>query len=172
MKLFTSQDANWWTGAVFISCLFWRHPFIHCRGCWASDIMLHFSKSVLMKKQTHLHLGWPQKEYILVNYSFKNGLLKTSQSDCSVESVRKLFWIYYFLKAHTSVFVISYFIDELLFWNVGKNRCFKTFEWLFITVLSAGNTKTNIKPADKSETLTAIAKTEAAFRHSSGFMEG
>ncbi len=77
-----------------------------------------------------------------------------------------------FLKAHTSVFVISYFIDELLFWNVATNRCFKTFEWLFITVLSAGNTKTNIKPADKSETLTAIAKTEAAFRHSSGFMEG
>lgn len=28
------------------------------------------------------------------------------------------------------------------------------------------------KPADKSETLIAIAKTEAAFRHSSGFMEG
>ncbi len=26
---------------------------------WASDVMLHFSKSVPMKKQTHLHLGWP-----------------------------------------------------------------------------------------------------------------
>ncbi len=26
--------------------------------CWASHVMLHFSKPVLMKKQTHLHLGW------------------------------------------------------------------------------------------------------------------
>ncbi len=25
---------------------------------WASHVMLHFSKPVLMKKQTHLHLGW------------------------------------------------------------------------------------------------------------------
>ncbi len=25
-----------------------------------SDIMLHFSKSVSMKKQTHLHFGWPE----------------------------------------------------------------------------------------------------------------
>ncbi len=33
---------------------------IHCRGSTAEQvIMLHFSKSVLMKKQTHLHLGWP-----------------------------------------------------------------------------------------------------------------
>ncbi len=54
-------------------------------------------------------------------------------------------------------------------WSGGGS---KTFEWLFIIVLSAGNIETNIKPADKSETLIAVAKTEAAFRHSSGFMEG
>ncbi len=43
---------------------------------WAIDVMLHFSKSVHMKKQIHLHLGWPewvnvQKCSFLVNYSFK-----------------------------------------------------------------------------------------------------
>uniref|UniRef100_A0A672NQF8 Trafficking protein particle complex 5 n=1 Tax=Sinocyclocheilus grahami TaxID=75366 RepID=A0A672NQF8_SINGR len=26
------------------------------------DVMLHFSKSVLMKKQAYLHLGWPEGE--------------------------------------------------------------------------------------------------------------
>ncbi len=47
---------------------------------WASDIRLNFSKSVLMKKKTHLHLGWPENEYIFskfsffgVNYSLKSG---------------------------------------------------------------------------------------------------
>ncbi len=31
-------------------------------NCWASDVMLHFCNSVSMKKQTHLHLGWPEGE--------------------------------------------------------------------------------------------------------------
>ncbi len=50
--------------------------FIHCRGS-ISDVMLNFSKSVLMKKQTHLHLGWTERVYIFskfhfwVKYSFK-----------------------------------------------------------------------------------------------------
>uniref|UniRef100_A0A8C1FKI4 Transmembrane protein 205 n=1 Tax=Cyprinus carpio carpio TaxID=630221 RepID=A0A8C1FKI4_CYPCA len=33
---------------------------IHWR---ASDVMLHFSKSVLMNEQAHLHLGWSEGEY-------------------------------------------------------------------------------------------------------------
>ncbi len=40
---------------------------IHCR--WSiveSDVTLHFSKYVLMKKQTHLHLGWPEDECIFI----------------------------------------------------------------------------------------------------------
>ncbi len=31
---------------------------------WASDLMLNFSKSAQMKKQTHLFLEWPESEYI------------------------------------------------------------------------------------------------------------
>ncbi len=86
MQLFTSQDFNWWTGAVWITCgllwcfyhlfglSFWRHPLTW----WSSNVMLHFSKSVLMNKQTRVHLGWPEGEYTFnklkfwVNYSFKN----------------------------------------------------------------------------------------------------
>ncbi len=37
---------------------------------WTSDVMLTFSKSVQMKKQTHLHLGWPEGEYIFSKFSF------------------------------------------------------------------------------------------------------
>ncbi len=36
----------------------------------ASDVMQHFSKSVLLKKQTHLHLGWPEAEHIFSIFSF------------------------------------------------------------------------------------------------------
>ncbi len=32
--------------------------------------MLNFSKSVLLKKQTHLHLGWPEDECICCKFSF------------------------------------------------------------------------------------------------------
>ncbi len=36
---------------------------IHCRGSMGEEvIMLNFSKSALMKKQTHLHLRWPEDE--------------------------------------------------------------------------------------------------------------
>ncbi len=39
---------------------------------WASDAMMNFSKSVLMKNQTHLHLGWPEGKYckFLANFHF------------------------------------------------------------------------------------------------------
>ncbi len=37
---------------------------------WASDIMLHFSKSVPMKKQTCLHLERPEGDKILSKYIF------------------------------------------------------------------------------------------------------
>ncbi len=52
---------------VFISCLDSHSDGTHSlqRIHWcASDVMLNFSKSVLTEKQTHLHLGWPEGEYI------------------------------------------------------------------------------------------------------------
>ncbi len=40
---------------------------IHCRGS-IDDVMLHFSKSVSMKKQTRLHLGWPEIKFIFSTF--------------------------------------------------------------------------------------------------------
>ncbi len=62
---------KWWTGVVwiadycdvFISCLDSHSDgthSLHRIHWWASDVMLHFSKSTLMKKQAHLHLGRPE----------------------------------------------------------------------------------------------------------------
>ncbi len=63
-QLFASQDANWWTGVVWITC--WLLCFflslsavwtliltapIHNKGSiWWASVMLNVSKSVLMKK--------------------------------------------------------------------------------------------------------------------------
>ncbi len=57
---------------------------IHCRGSIGEQVMLHFSKSVLMKKQIHLHLGWPQGEYIFVIYSFKSLHFSTSSTQKNI----------------------------------------------------------------------------------------
>ncbi len=40
----------------------------------ASYTMLNFSKSVQMKKRSHVHLVWPEDEYILSKCSFLSGL--------------------------------------------------------------------------------------------------
>ncbi len=77
MHLFTSQDVNWWTGVVWITCvllwcfyqLFGTHSLQRIHW-WASDGMLHFSKSVPMRKQAHLRLGWSEGKYILSNFIF------------------------------------------------------------------------------------------------------
>ncbi len=58
---------------VFISCLDSHSDGTHSLQrihWWASDVMLHFSKSVLMKKQTHLHLEWPEGECIFSKFPF------------------------------------------------------------------------------------------------------
>ncbi len=49
----------------FISCLDSHSDGTHSLQrvhWWSSDVMLNFSKSVPMKKQTHLYLVWPEDE--------------------------------------------------------------------------------------------------------------
>ncbi len=67
----TSIDGLEWCGLlvdycdVFISCLDSHSDGTHSLQrihWWASDEMLYFFKSVPTKKQTHLHLGWPEGE--------------------------------------------------------------------------------------------------------------
>ncbi len=53
-----------WIIMMFLSALILTAP-IHCRvHWWTTDVMLHFSKSVHMKKQTQLHLGMSEGEYV------------------------------------------------------------------------------------------------------------
>ncbi len=76
-QLFTSQDINWRTGVVWITC----DVFISCLNShsdgthslqmihwWASDAMLHCPN--MMKKRIHLYHGLPQVESILCRFSF------------------------------------------------------------------------------------------------------
>ncbi len=37
---------------------------IHCRASIAETLMQYYISTNLMKKQTHLHLGWPEGENI------------------------------------------------------------------------------------------------------------
>ncbi len=72
--LFTSQDVNWWTGVVWITCgllwcfyqllglSLWRHPFTAGNHWRASHVMANFPKSVPMKKQTST--SWTAWGYI------------------------------------------------------------------------------------------------------------
>ncbi len=71
----------------FISCLNFHSDGTHSLQriyWWSSDVMLHFSKSVPIKKQTLLHFGWHEGEYIFsnfyfcVNYSLKSCIVALS----------------------------------------------------------------------------------------------
>ncbi len=73
---------------AFISCLNSHSDGTHSLQrihWWESNVMLHFSKSVPMKKQTHLHLGWPEEEYIFSKFSFLGELLLWI--DCHVRNL-------------------------------------------------------------------------------------
>ncbi len=76
---FTRHELLDWSGVdycdVFISCLDSYSDGTHSlqrTHCWASDGMLHFPKSVLIKKQTHLQLEWTEGEYIFMKCSQKH----------------------------------------------------------------------------------------------------
>ncbi len=79
---------------------FWRHPFTAEDHWWASDVTLHFSKSVLMKKQTWIRLG--------VNYlqmfNFKRTIpLRTCFSEdifTFVKIIHKSFLMYRLISTH------------------------------------------------------------------------
>ncbi len=82
-QLFASQDISWWTGVLWVTCgllwcfyqLFkfscWRHPFT-AEDPFVRDVMLHFSKTVPMKKKLIYLLGLrvnTLSENVWVNYS-------------------------------------------------------------------------------------------------------
>ncbi len=104
MQVFTLQDIDLWTGVdyydVFISCLDSHSDGTHSLQrirWWASDVMLHFSKSDV--KQTHLHLGCPEGEHIFSNFPFlgelflKNWIISTKRR----RSTQLLSWEHHYL---------------------------------------------------------------------------
>ncbi len=81
MQFSISQDVSGvdylWIIVMFLSS-FWTlllTPPIHWRGSVGKQMMeswnqVHYSKSVFVKKQTCLHLGWPEGEYIFIVFHF------------------------------------------------------------------------------------------------------
>ncbi len=71
MQIFKLQ-VNLWSGVMWIITMmfyqlfglsFWRHPFT-AEDLSVSGVMLHFSKSVPVKKKL---LRWPEGEYIFIS---------------------------------------------------------------------------------------------------------
>ncbi len=57
-------DGLEWCGLLWFLSAVWNLILtapIHCKGT-TCEVMLNFSRSFQMKKQTHLHLGWPEGE--------------------------------------------------------------------------------------------------------------
>ncbi len=72
-QLFSSEDitVDAWIRLkfFFFSCLDSHSDGTHSLQRIQVMLILNLSKSVLMKKQAHLHLGWPENEYILSKFS-------------------------------------------------------------------------------------------------------
>ncbi len=72
MQLLSPQDINCWTGVLWIIVMFLSAVWtliltapIHCRGSINEQVIELRISPNLMKKQTHLHLGWPEGEQFL-----------------------------------------------------------------------------------------------------------
>ncbi len=100
-QLLSSQEILMdWSGVdhLWIIVMFLSAVWTHSVGThsmqriywWANDAMLHFSKSIVMKKLTHLHLGWPEGEYIFSKCSF----LGTQHANFAVCSALGLSWLF------------------------------------------------------------------------------
>ncbi len=84
-QLLSSQDVNWWTGVVWIIVMFLSAVWtliltapIQCRESIVETVMQCYISPNLMKKQTHLHLGCPEGEYMFIKWSFLGELFLKS----------------------------------------------------------------------------------------------
>ncbi len=81
-KCLVSQEVNWWTEAMKITrgllwCFyqllgltFWRHPFTAEDPLVSKWCNAKFLQTCSHEEQTHLHLWWPEGEYIFSQFSF------------------------------------------------------------------------------------------------------
>ncbi len=135
-----------WTIVIFLSdvwTLILTAP-IHC----ISDVMLHFSASVWKKKQTHLHLGCPERTFsadfhFCVNYSFNNKI-------CSKNFYNQTVMVSDFVKNSLHYFFINFHWGKVL--NSKKNYR-KKYENVFIVhwIVSFQNRKMRLKNVTRAE---------------------
>ncbi len=101
-QLLSSQDVNWWTGVVWITCgllwcfyqlfglSFWRHPFTAEHPLlrhWCNDTFL---QTWWRNKLIYILDGLSELLHFWVNYCFNPGLIV-------VKSIR-LVWNWYFIR--------------------------------------------------------------------------
>ncbi len=87
--------------------------------------MLHFSKSFLIKKQTHLHLGWPEGEY--------NFIFVWTPLSC-IFFVKYSFFFFWFR--------VEVWSGYLFVWFTHKRHCKVYMHWYTVALLHV-----HLKPA-------------------------
>ncbi len=83
----------------FISCIDSHSDGTHSLQrihWWASDGMLHLSKYILMKKQTHLHLGWPEVHFQQIHFSVNHSFKCPKKGSYKLYFLFILFYYYYY----------------------------------------------------------------------------
>ncbi len=115
-----------WSGVdycdVFIRCLDSHFDGTHSLQrihWWASDVMLHFSESVLMKKQTHLNLDCLRRSTFQANFHFGWTIPLRKSLQCSSANMFamccKLVKKNFFFQLHTSIHNYCQ-LNHFLFW--------------------------------------------------------
>ncbi len=86
---------------------------IHCRASIDETLMQWHTSPNLMKKQTHLHLGWPEGEHIFIKKTFFTHLTLTELSTIrllKLSDARERMQVYrscaFFLQKHNPLWVI------------------------------------------------------------------
>ncbi len=119
-QLFISQDVNWWTGVVSITCgLMWCFYQLF-RLILMAPIhpLLHFSKSDPMK-QTHLHLGWPEGECTVSKFTF--GVKYSFKEACGYTT----YWLLLLIFQVNNQFRIEMYVYIKKLWNVSSWNYFE-----------------------------------------------
>ncbi len=136
MQLFTSQDINWWTGVVWITCgllwcfyqlfglSFWRHPFtaedpLVSKWCHAT-----FFQICSDEEKTNLHLRLPEGEYILSKFSFLGELF----------FLKETFYLLWIIKEDKRWCLFSvFFIYIYIFGLYNESQCSSKYHLLCST---------------------------------------
>ncbi len=135
-KLFTSQDINWLTGSMWIIVTFLSAVWtliltapIHCRGSTGErDVLLNFSKSVLMKNKLIYILAdlkestFSENFYFWVDFKFKCGLIDLINiKQTNILTIKK--------ERKNSLFLCQFFVSECLLQYLHEKHSASLLHW-------------------------------------------